>query len=558
MKHILGLLLICSHLVFAQEINVELNPNKPVAGDSFTLSFRVQTVGNEQPYISFSPPSTIEVLGKSNEGVSISSVIIGGKVTMQREVLVVYELRAENPGMYRIKDIKVEKAGKTQKLADVTVSVLKEKEKPKDIFYLAVPSKNKVFLGEGLDVSYFSYARIRGVQNETTDYPKLAHFIKRFHDVKSPPEIVEYNGERYSRLLIYQARLYPQKVGKAVLDPLRAIARYQDMMGFGQIAVREKNVYSPPVDIEVMALPTANMPKDFTGLVGEHDFKFTINKEKFLTNEVIEAKLIVQGPGALESYEGPKIFQDSKLEDFEVKSDLQEVNQSIARKVFDYTYLTRSGGQIPSHKISFSYFDPHSVSYKTKTVDIPAISISGVAAPSNGAASLASSSDKNDAPKPDVKADAPKKGGILAPVFSEKELSQKFFFKNNWINLFNGLLGIVLLIVAAIFFFKREKKIHEDSLASNLSDEIKNKGINYARLHKLVALIRPLGTEEDDVTLNKILDDSSLSIAAKTYFKGLVELCEHMGYNAEGKGLEYKYEKQYFKELIRAVAKRKS
>lgn len=557
MKLFFSLLLFCSQLVFAQEINVELNPNKPVAGDNFTMSFKVQTQGNEQPYISFSPPSNIEVLGKTNEGVSISSVIDGGKVTMHREVLIVYELRAENPGMYRIKDIKVEKNGKTQKIADVMVNVLREKEKPKDIFYIAIPSKTKVYVGEGLDVSYYSYSRIRGVQNETTDYPKLPHFIKRFHEVKAPPEIVEYNGEAYSRLLLYQARLYPQKVGKAVLDSLRAVARYQDVVGFGQLTIREKNVYSPPVDIEVVALPTANMPKDFTGLVGEHDFKFSLNKEKFLTNEVIEAKLIVQGPGALENYEGPKIFQDNKLEDFDVKSDLQEVNQSIARKVFDYTYLTRNSGQIAGHKITFSYFDPHSSSYKTKTIDIPAISISGVAAPSSGAVANATI-DKNELPKAEIKTDVTKKAGIIAPVFSEKELNQKFFFKNNWINILNGFLLLVIMGLGSFFILKREKKIQEENLASILSHEIKIKGINYARLHKLVALLRPHGTEEDDATLNKTLEDSNLSVDAKNYFKQLVSLCEHMGYNAENIDENYRYEKRYFKELVRVVGRRKS
>jgi len=556
MRYLFLFVFLWCQIIFAQEASVELNPPKPVVGESFSLSFRIQTTGNEQPNISFTPPSSVEVLGKSNEGVSISSVIVGGRVTVQREVLVVYELRAKNVMMYRIKDIKVEINGAVKKLPDLTFNVLREREKPRELFYEAIPSKTKVYLGEGFDIAYYAFSKYDSVQHEATDYPKLLHFIKRFHDVKGQREIVNLGGETYSRLLLYHARLYPQKIGKLTIDSYRAVARFQTMMGFGQISVRERNMYSPPVQIEVLPLPTANVPKDFTGLVGEHDFKLAINKEKFLANEVIEAKLVVQGPGALESFEGPKIFQDTKLEDFEVKSDLQELNQNTAKKVFDYTYLTRSGGQIPSQKLSLSYFDPISATYKAKTINVPAILISGVATSANQTASPINQ-ENAPLPKPELSQVNPQKVGIMAPVFTEKEASEKFFFKNNWINIFNTILAFGLIIFASYLFIRRDKKIGQNTLALAMSSEIKNKGLNYVRLHQLVNLLRGHKNEEDDVTLNKILDDSSLSLDAKNYFKELVNICEQMGYNADGKKAEYQYEKSYFKELVKAVDKRK-
>ena len=561
MKLLLIVFMFMASLVYGQDIKVELNPPKPVAGENFSLNFIIPTLGNDEPEISFTPPSSIEVLGRSNEGVSIQSVLMNGKITMKREVMYSYEMRADNVGYYRIKDIYVEVGKKKNKIPDISVTVVKEKEKAKDVFMLAQVSKTKLYVCEGFDVGYYLYYKVPVFKVETTDFPKLNHFTKRFHDPKLNEESINYNGEVFRRSLIYQARLYPQKAGKLYVDSLRLVAKIKSLnqWGFAPTEVREKNVYSLPVEVEVLALPTTNVPKDFTGLVGDHDFKISVNKEKFLTNEVIELKLHVQGPGALESYDGPKIYQDSNLEEFEVKSELQETSQTQARKNFDYTYLTRGATQIPSRKLSFSYFDPNSVSFKTKLVEVPGISVTGNAAPSNGQTVNPSTPEKQDEPaqsKPQIT--EPKKTGILAPVFSDNGLEKKYFWKNNWIIILNFILILAFVGFGSLTFLQKKKVKSEDALAVQYVSEVKSKGINYARLHKLLSLLRRQNSDDDDATLNRLVDESNLSQEAHDYFKNLINQCEHMGYNSEEIPVNYVFEKKYFKELVSLISQRRS
>ncbi len=561
MKWLIIAFMLMSSWAFSQEIKVELNPPKPVAGENFSLSFTIPTVGDGDVDVSFTPPQSVEVLGRNTEGVSIQSVIINGKVTMKREVVYSYDMRAENVGYFRIKDIYVEQSKKKTKVPDISFSVVKEREKAKDVFLLAQVSKNKVFVGEGIDVTYYIYQKVQaGFQ--TTDFPKLNHFIKRdkIKD-RGAEERVNYNGEVFARTALLQSRIFPQKTGKLSVDSMKGIAKIMTMptMWGGGGSVREKNVYSLPVEVEVMPIPSINVPKDFTGLVGDHDFKLSINKTKFLTNEVVELKLTVQGMGALESYAGPKIYQDSNLEEFEVKSEIQDPLATRAVKVFDYTYLTRGAAQIPGKKISFSYFDPGSASFKTKNVDVPAITIAGGVAPSSGQSVTSSPAEKtNDVAPNEPKITPPKKTGILAPVFSDNGLEKKYFWKNNWIIILNFILLLALLGIGGVTFYRRDKTVRDDSLATQLSDEIKTKGINYARLHKLLSLLRREHTEDDDATLSRLVEEADFSQETKEYFKKLITLCEHMGYKSEETPQDYVFEKRYFKELISLIGKRRS
>ncbi len=560
MKWFILVFMLMTSWAFSQEIKVELNPPKPVVGENFSLNFTIPTVGDSDVDISFTPPQSVEVLGRNTEGVSIQSVIINGKVTMKREVVYSYDMRAENVGYFRIRDIYVEQNRKKTKVPDISFSVVKEREKAKDVFLLAHASKNRVFVGEGIDVTYYIYQKVQaGFQ--TTDFPKLNHFIKRdkIKD-RGQEERVNYNGEVFARTALLQSRIFPQKTGKLSIDSMRGIAKIMTMptMWGGSGGVREKNVYSLPIEIEVMPIPSSNVPKDFTGLVGDHDFKLSINKTKFLTNEVVELKLTVQGYGALESFEGPKIYQDANLEEFEVKSEIQDPLATRAVKVFDYTYLTRGATQIPAKKINFSYFDPATASFKSKSIDVPAITVAGGVAPSAGSGSTMAQADKtNESTINEPKISAPKKSGILAPIFSDNGLEKKYFWRNNWIIILNFILLLALLGFGGLTFLRRDKKVCEDSVASQLSDEIKSKGINYARLHKLLSLLRREHTDDDDATLNRLVEEADFSPEAKIYFKNLISLCEHMGYKSEDTPQDYVYEKRYFKELISLIAKRR-
>ena len=133
-------------------------------------------------------------------------------------------------------------------------------------------------------------------------FPKLKGFVKRFIQYQPQPERVSMNNEIYERTALYSLILFPEDIGIVNIDPITVRLQYISVdssndpfggMGFGLSprSIKVKTVSSPKVEVEVLALPTQNVPPSFTGLVGKHDFKLSINKTKFLVNEAIEAKL---------------------------------------------------------------------------------------------------------------------------------------------------------------------------------------------------------------------------------------------------------------------------
>ena len=156
------------------------------------------------------------------------------------------------------------------------------------------------------------------------EFPKLNKFIKRFHHINSPVEMVQYKGQVLKRILAYSARLYPEKVGPAVLDPMKISIQIIESdyggFGFGSQRYKNKDLSSPRVEVEVLPLPSEGVPASFTGLVGEHEFNLSVPKSKYLINEPIEIKLEVKGKGAVENYDAPTIFSDNNLEQFDTNT----------------------------------------------------------------------------------------------------------------------------------------------------------------------------------------------------------------------------------------------
>ena len=97
MKHLIliGLALL-SFNIFADEVKIEINPPRPVAGEVFQAYFRVFTDSDDDPVINF-VPSNLEVVGKSNQGISTRTIYANGKLTVTREITIVFSFEKVLP-----------------------------------------------------------------------------------------------------------------------------------------------------------------------------------------------------------------------------------------------------------------------------------------------------------------------------------------------------------------------------------------------------------------------------------------------------------------------------
>ncbi len=512
-------LMLISSMTLAQ-LTVRVNPTNPVKEESFNVIFEIVTDSDDEPMVSFDPVG-VEVLGRSKE-VSLSTSIINGKFSSTRKIRMIYEMVSESSRTARIRDIKVELGPKTLTHKPVRINILSRKKTPRNIFLQAEISKENIYLSEGVDVRYYLYSRVPIVQTEFKSFPKLNGFIKRFHKVTDKEEAVQYEGAVYRKSLKYSARVYPEKTGKLIIDPLRLNIQYAGSSGnpFGSFGMafnrfRSKGVSSKKVEVQVLPLPSENVPSNFTGLVGEHEFRLISNKQKYVVNEAIEAKLEVIGPGALEKMEAPPIYKNVALEQFDTKSEFFEVGLSSGRKVFDYTYLARADVEIPAKEMRLAYFDPSDSTYKEKTVLVPELQIGGGAVTASTARPAPQEEGQTQTTK--INDNLTLKTGSVAPLFQKSYRGIPL----SWPRIaLISLLVVALLQVLEILL----RQFRKTKLDKNLDEEIleqKKKGLSYNGLLKIIYHLRKDGVE---ASARNLINSSAMSQKDKDYFLEMLDI----------------------------------
>ncbi|MBC7539829.1 MAG: BatD family protein [Bacteriovorax sp.] len=557
----------------AEEVEVEVSPPEPLMNESFFVTFKIKTTGNVEPYISFTPSGAV-VQGKSEQGVSISTTVINGKFTTSREQSYVYELFAEHQGQVILRNIKVEIGGKLTNVKDVNVNVLAQARKVADAFMEATASKTRVYLGEAIDVNYYLYFKTSIAANDVKEFPKLNKFIKRFHHINSPVETVQYKGQVFKRILAYSAKLFPEKVGSAVLDPMTISVQVIENdysspfggFGMGSQHYKNKDLASPRIEIEVLPLPTENVPAGFTGLVGEHEFNLSITKTKYLVNEPIEVKLEAKGKGALENMDAPAIYTDNSLEQFDTKSEVTELGTQAAKKVFEYTYLARGPMNLKARDLNLAYFDPSSGHYIEKKVPVPGIEVSGVATPSSSPGVSPQGQNQNkDQPTSGTEND------FLSKLFSSNDSSKKIdkntiglvgpmmkgetSWFDRWFDLLNFGLGAIIIGSLGKWYFESKNIVATSDRATEMKKVIahmKSKGLNYSDLYKVVSVLdKQNKMANGGVSIIQIIDESPLNKEAKSYFKNALMVCEEKTFGINKKENKTAFEGTQFKEILK-------
>jgi hypothetical protein len=540
---ILVMLLFCLHAL-AADVKVEINPTKPVAGEVFQAYFRIFSDEDNEPSVNFSP-GNVEVVGKSNQGVSTRTVYANGKLTVSREITLVYDLVAAKPGMAALRDINIQIGGKTIRHPTINLTVLKEPEVLADVFVMADVPKKNLYLGEGIVVRYYLYSKVPVSNLDIKKYPKLNNFLKRFLQEPERTERVSVDGQIYMRAQIYAAKLYPEKVGELKIDPLQLSATYPTTRAgdpFGAFGLsrdfKTKTINSETVKIEVRPLPEP-IPTHFTGLVGQHEFQLQLGQTKLIVNEPLEVKLTVSGIGALENLEAPDFLKHPGLEEFESNGDLKIADAENATKVFDYTFLAKENMTIPSKEIVLSYFDANSGKYIATKLNVPEIVVAGAQSQQGG---------KNEPPS-EVKNEQKLKVHIPPMVkdFAAPLSIEEWQWKR-WLPMLNLSLAAIAVLISLGWMIK-EKKFKAPQFNSEVPSIFKRGDF---KLNEFIRWMTPLIKETGKSPVT-IIKESPLPEESKRYFIDLLNSNDYKDYSLGKSEMEYKYQSSHFKELGRYI-----
>ncbi|MAF78271.1 MAG: hypothetical protein CME60_08915 [Halobacteriovoraceae bacterium] len=544
--------------VWAAEVAVQVIPEQPVKGEVFDVKFKVTLTTNDKPYISFTPVN-LEVLERVNEPEYHFEIRGGiGRAKTTKTLTYTYKMVANRGGTSYLRDILVEVGKEKVESKTVRIKVLSERKEMPKIFARAEVSSDEAYLGEGIDVRYYTYSLYPIIQTEIKQFPKLNGFIKRFHKPVDTEEAVRVDGKVYRRSLKYSARIYPEKTGDLTIDPLRMVVQYAGgsvnpfgNLGFGFNRFKKKNLSSKRVKIKIKPLPTDGLISSFTGLVGEHEFKLTMNKNKYLVNEAIEARLEVSGPGALEKLEAPKLFTSEALEKFDDKSDFQELGESRGRKVFEYTYLARANVEIPERILKLGYFDPETSQYKEVEVVIPSLKIGG------GSSNIPSKNTTSNAPLNEnlgndrIFKEVPSPSLMSAPLFDTSWKSIPL----DWVKYLSFILTGLILVQTLLLLKGQSKKIEKDENLYKIYKRLLKKGIDYKDLVSMIFMLRSSNSNNAD--LIDIIESSSMKDSDKSYFSKMIRQIESGSYSKTKGRVDKKMKVSSLKDLKNAIEKKR-
>jgi len=543
MKNLIWLLfIIFSVNSWAQDkLIVTVEPRRPIVNETFNVVFKVSSEEAKNiEEINFKSPG-LTIVGQSQQGVSTKTVYANGKLTVTRELTVVYELQANNYGTKFIRDIKARVDGKEISHPMISFEVLKEPQVAPDVFVMVDVPKTDVFVGEGIVARYYLYSKVSVSNLDVKKYPKLNNFLKRYLQEPDRSERVSVDGDVYIRNLIYAAKLFPEKPGALKIDPLSLSVTYSKRNVNDPFNVfssprdmRTRTISSETVNLNVLPWPTP-VPKDFTGLVGKHDFTLNMSQSKLVVNQPLEVTLSVSGPGALENFEAPKLLENKSLEEFESNGELKIQDTDLATKVFTYTYLAAAPVEIPKEQITFSYLDPTTAQYVQVHLDRGELYIGGQAR-----------SERSKTSKPATTRDFDTKIDSQ-DVIELKDLASNFSWKK-WQNYINAALGLGAIVILLSF------------TGLGISRNVGNKVIVPAHFkknfdyHSFVQWLAPVMVQEAK-SPKEVINELEITDEAKKYFEDLLDSSDVSKFSINKKDYNYAYKEKHFKELASKIEK---
>lgn len=381
--YILTILVFASQVLFAQvEFKTSVSKSNLGVNQRFRIEFSVDKQGADN----FKPPSFSDFKVVGGPSSSVSQSWINGKASYTQTYIYILEPKRE--GEFIIEPASIEYNNEIVKSNAVKITVSKSVEIPKDpnnpeyiaqqnIHLVAEVSNLNPYVGEGIYVVYKLFVSQNiGVNDwRVTESPQYNGFWNQDIEVTElNAQNGKYNGEDYRFLVLKRAVLIPQRAGELIVEPMKMDFSVGIPTGrgdfFGNMITRNISyaTQSAVRKVRVKALPELGKPIDFSGAVGEFEFKVSADKNVLNANEAAQIKVEVKGSGNLKLFEIPKIVTPAELEAFtpEHKEEVTTTLSGLKGSISDaYTVVPQYKGKYKIPEVTFSYFNPKEEKYHT-------------------------------------------------------------------------------------------------------------------------------------------------------------------------------------------------
>ncbi|WP_026302431.1 BatD family protein [Psychroflexus tropicus] len=410
-KLIFLLVFLCGLSSLAQvSFTAEASRSKLGINERLKVQFKVDANGDN-----FRPPSFngLSLIGGPSQ--SFSEQYINGKSSFQKSYT--YFFQPEKRGKITIGQAEITVEGQVYKTSPIEIEVTAAVDQPNQsravaeagsgIHLVAEVSKSNPYVNEGIYVVYKLFlSPTVNIRNwRPLDDPKFEGFWSQNIDIERLElKEGEFGGQPYRYVELRKTVLYPQKTGELKIEPLSISVSVEvptdkrDFFGRRLYDIVEKNYSAKTRTIDVKPLPIAGKPDDFSGAVGEFEFKVKTNKNELDAQTSLELTTEVKGRGNLKLFNLPKIQTPSSFEVYEPerKENVRTSSLGMRGSLSEtYTVIPEFKGDYVVQPNTFTYFNPRTETYETLKSEPIAIKVNSD--PERPAESQVASSDRDDA-----------------------------------------------------------------------------------------------------------------------------------------------------------------
>jgi len=345
-------------------ITAGLDRNTIALGETATLTLTFPgNAPRSVPKLPEVPGLAITFAGQSRQ-ISMVNGVTSSSITLS------FHVQGRQPGDHVIPSFPIELESGKQNTPAMPIKVLPRGERTavssemdKLAFVRLVPSRKECYLGEifPIEVQLY-YAAGRDIQ-----LPNLRCEGFTVGKMVGEQSAVPMNGALYN-LVRFRTLVTPVKTGKLPLGPaecqLMVQLRAQDFFGF---RLQQYSPQSEAVEINVLPLPEAGRPADFSGAVGQFDFTYAAGPTNVQVGDPITVRIRITGRGALDQVPVPSLgeWRDFKTYPPAVKVDMSDPLSVMGVKNLEQVVMPQNTGIRELPPVALSFFDPEQKAYRT-------------------------------------------------------------------------------------------------------------------------------------------------------------------------------------------------
>jgi len=298
---------------------------------------------------------------------------INGSITNSK--IMSWSISPNSAGDLIIPQLKVTINGEKHFTKKIIIQVkTSNKQKDLDVFISAELSKNKVYLGEQVTLTYKLYRKVE-CSVEPFEIPKFPGFWSE--ELFRPNQIkfrnISLNGVQYQEGILYKVALFPISGEQIELKPLTVKIQKQkrkkrksrdpffDPFFDSFFTETETKILRSQKHIVHIKEYPSSRPSGFTGAVGDFNITTSTDIDSLIVNEAITLNVSIEGTGNMGLFSMNDLKFSDEIDQFPPKENFDKnvFRDELSGKItWEYILIPRLAGKLTIPPINFTFFNP--------------------------------------------------------------------------------------------------------------------------------------------------------------------------------------------------------